>query len=120
MQLLKPFNSFFDIQHFTFKNNRFNYVLQCMMSLLLLAGKDIGTLINYLSFVLWLSCGAAVAGLLYLRKTMPNAHRPIKVSLIWPFLFLIACAFLVIFPLYGSPADTGNDKSLFARLEEKK
>ncbi|CAG0922427.1 unnamed protein product, partial [Notodromas monacha] len=82
-------------------------LFSCMLSLLLLAGKDIGALINYLSFVLWLSCGAAVAGLLYLRKTMPNAPRPIKVSLVWPFLFLIACAFLVFFPLYASPGDTG-------------
>ena len=50
------------------------------MSLLMLASDDIYALINYLSFGQWLSVGASIAGMVYLRFTKPDLPRPIKVS----------------------------------------
>jgi amino acid transporter len=51
------------------------------MSLLMLASSDIYSLINYLSFVQWLSVGASVLGMVYLRRKHPEWERPIMVFL---------------------------------------
>lgn len=68
---------------------------------------DIFFLINCLSFVLWLSIGAAVAGLLWMRKTKPNLKRPIRVHTALPVIFLIGCVYLVVVPMITEPASTG-------------
>jgi L-type amino acid transporter 5 len=49
------------------------------LSLAMLVSSDIIALINYTSFAEAAVVGVAVAGLLYLRYTQPNLHRPIKV-----------------------------------------
>ena len=53
--------------------------LQSGLSLLMLLSNNIWVLINYMSFVQWLSVGMSVAGLVYLRYKKPDMHRPIKV-----------------------------------------
>ena len=53
---------------------------QGAMSLLMLVTDDVFFLINYMSFVQWLSVGMSIVALLYLRKTRPNMPRPIKVQ----------------------------------------
>ncbi|KAH7731157.1 CBN-AAT-3 protein [Aphelenchoides avenae] len=63
-------------------------------------------LINYIQISYWLAIAAAIAALFYLRKTMPDEPRPIKVNLIWPALFFIGCMALVIIPVIGNPRDT--------------
>ncbi|CAG0878935.1 unnamed protein product, partial [Darwinula stevensoni] len=83
-------------------------LFSCFMSLLMLLSPSIGELLTYLSFVLWLSCGASVVGLLRLRRSRPDAPRPIKVNLIWPILFILACLFLIIMPLISDPKPTGG------------
>ena len=50
------------------------------LTLVMLCSNDMWTLINYMSFVQWLSVGMSIAALLYLRKTKPDMHRPIRVS----------------------------------------
>lgn len=45
----------------------------------MLISDDMYALINYMSFVQWLSVGMSVAGMLYLRYKDPDRHRPIKV-----------------------------------------
>ena len=47
--------------------------------MLMLISNDMYALINYMSFVQWLSVGMSVVGLLYLRWKEPNRDRPIKV-----------------------------------------
>ncbi|KAA0202019.1 hypothetical protein HAZT_HAZT009599 [Hyalella azteca] len=74
---------------------------------LALLGLDIMALINCLSFALWLSIGAATAALLRLRYTHPLLHRPIKVPIVLPLVFLACCAYLVIVPLITDPTSTG-------------
>ena len=49
------------------------------MSLLMLLTDDVWVLINYMSFVQWLSVGMSIAGLIYLRYKKPDMPRPIKV-----------------------------------------
>ena len=49
------------------------------MSLFMLLGSDMWVLINYMSFVQWLSVGGSICGMIYLRVKQPDRHRPIKV-----------------------------------------
>lgn len=54
-------------------------IFQGGLSLVMLASNDIFALINYMSFVQWLSVGGSIAALIYLRWKRPDLHRPIKV-----------------------------------------
>jgi len=54
---------------------------QGLLSILMLISDDMYALINYMSFVQWLSVGMSVTGLLYLRWKKPDWERPIKVIL---------------------------------------
>ncbi|CAL4224587.1 unnamed protein product, partial [Meganyctiphanes norvegica] len=78
----------------------------CVVSMLLLPF-DIFSLINCLSFVLWLTIGAAVAGLLWLRRAQPERPRPVKCHTAIPIIFLIGCLYLVIVPMISEPRATG-------------
>lgn len=42
-----------------------------------------------------------------LRYTQPDLVRPIRVNLVWPILYLIATAFVVIVPMIADPVTTG-------------
>ncbi|KAL8589332.1 hypothetical protein ACOMHN_052335 [Nucella lapillus] len=77
------------------------------MSMVMLISKDIYSLINYVSFVQWLSVGASVFGMVVLRYRHPEWPRPIKFPLVIPVVFLVVVVFLLVMPLYASPRDTG-------------
>lgn len=67
---------------------------------------NVFSLINYIQIVYWLAIGCAIAALFWLRRTMPDAERPIKVNLFFPIIFFIGCTALVLIPIVGSPKDT--------------
>ncbi len=55
-------------------------IIQGLLSLCYLAmSNNIFSLINYIQIVYWLAIGSAILALFWLRKTMPDAPRPIKV-----------------------------------------
>uniref|UniRef100_A0A673AEG4 Solute carrier family 7 member 8b n=1 Tax=Sphaeramia orbicularis TaxID=375764 RepID=A0A673AEG4_9TELE len=76
-------------------------------TLLMLCTSDIYTLINYVGFINYLFYGVTVAGQIVLRIKKPDMYRPIKVSLIWPVIYLLFWAFLLVFSLYSEPVVCG-------------
>jgi len=83
------------------------FSLQCLITILLVFIPDVYALINYVSFVEALFILLSITGLLYLRRTQPDAKRPIKVNLILPIIFFITCSFLVISSCYVCPVEVG-------------
>ncbi|TNN71991.1 Large neutral amino acids transporter small subunit 2 [Liparis tanakae] len=79
----------------------------CLSTLLMLCTSDMYTLINYVGFINYLFYGVTVAGQIVLRIRQPDLHRPIRISLIWPVIYLLFWAFLLIFSLYSEPLVCG-------------
>lgn len=82
-------------------------IFMCILTLVLLFIRDVYILINYVSYVEALFTLCSVSGLLWLRRTQPDANRPIKVNLIIPGIYLLTCSFLVISSCYVSPLEVG-------------
>ncbi|XP_022914389.1 large neutral amino acids transporter small subunit 1 [Onthophagus taurus] len=82
-------------------------IFMCIITLALVVIEDVYVLINYVSFVEALFIMISVTGLLWMRRSRPNAERPIKVNIALPVIFFIICAFLVTFPCYVSLLEVG-------------
>lgn len=82
-------------------------IFMCVLTLALLFIRDVFILITYVSYVEALFTLISISGLLWLRRTQPNANRPIRVSLIIPIIYFITCSFLVISSCYESPIEVG-------------
>ncbi|KAG6462806.1 large neutral amino acids transporter small subunit 2 isoform X1 [Manduca sexta] len=98
--------AFFSLFHVDKQTPIPSLIFTCLFSLLMLTTSNVYDLINYYSQILWLSVGASVVGMLWLRRTKPDIPRPIKVNIVIPYVFLIAIACLVIIPAIKQPQDT--------------
>ncbi|XP_017300474.1 Y+L amino acid transporter 2 [Diaphorina citri] len=78
-----------------------------ILSLFMLFTSDVFLLITYSSFVESAFIMISVCGILYLRYTQPDMHRPIKVSLWVPISFVLICVFLVVTPILEAPREVG-------------
>ncbi|XP_061876981.1 asc-type amino acid transporter 1-like [Entelurus aequoreus] len=79
----------------------------CFATILILCIGETHNLINYVSFINYLSYGVTIAGLLYLRKKRPGLARPIKVNLLIPISYMVFWAVLLCFSLYSEPVVCG-------------
>ncbi|XP_029437873.1 large neutral amino acids transporter small subunit 2 isoform X1 [Rhinatrema bivittatum] len=79
----------------------------CVSTLLMLVTSDMYTLINYVGFINYLFYGVTVAGQIVLRYRKPDIPRPIKVNLIFPVIYLLFWAFLLVFSLWSEPIVCG-------------
>ncbi|XP_061421772.1 large neutral amino acids transporter small subunit 2-like [Lethenteron reissneri] len=79
----------------------------CATTLLMLLTSDMYTLINYVGFINYLFYGVTIAGMLVLRWKQPDIARPIKVSVIFPIIYLLFWAFLLVFSLVSEPVVCG-------------
>lgn len=98
--------AFFSLFHIEKQTPIPSLMFTCFFSLLMLTTSNVFDLINYFSQTLWLSVGASVVGMLWLRRTKPDLPRPIRVNIVIPLLFLIAIGCLVIIPAITQPKDT--------------
>ncbi|XP_064817654.1 asc-type amino acid transporter 1-like, partial [Oncorhynchus masou masou] len=79
----------------------------CGATIVILCIGETHNLINYVSFINFLSYGVTIAGLLYYRWKRPNLLRPIKVSVLVPISYLVFWAVLLGFSLYSEPVVCG-------------
>lgn len=77
------------------------------LSLLYLGSDNVFSLINYVGFATWLSIGAAVVCVPYLRWKRPDLERPIRVNMFFPIIYIMATVFIVVVPCIASPVETG-------------
>lgn len=82
-------------------------IILMVMTLAYMVTSDIQLLINYVTFSESLFITASIAALIWLRIKQPERHRPIKVWIIFPIIFLLVCLFLVIFPVIENPVELG-------------
>ena len=55
-----------------------------------------------------MSIGLAVFCIPWLRWKRPDAERPIKVSLVFPVIYILATIFITVVPMIADPMETGN------------
>lgn len=77
------------------------------LKLIILFYSNIGVLMNYLGFATWLSIGAAVFCLPYLRWKQPDLPRPIKINLGFPIVYLLMTLVITLLPMLAQPVETG-------------
>ncbi|CAG9811807.1 unnamed protein product [Chironomus riparius] len=99
--------SFFALFHVSRQTPIPSLIFSCFVSLVMILFGNAFELVNYFSQALWLSIAACVFGLIWMRKTRPDAPRPIKVNILIPWLFLILCLVLVLTPSISEPMNLG-------------
>ncbi|XP_046750516.1 Y+L amino acid transporter 2 isoform X1 [Diprion similis] len=77
-----------------------------LLSMVYLSSSNIFKLISYVGFATWMSIGASVLCVPWLRWAQPNLPRPIKVNLIFPVVYIIATLFITLVPMYAEPMET--------------
>uniref|UniRef100_A0A915KEY1 Uncharacterized protein n=1 Tax=Romanomermis culicivorax TaxID=13658 RepID=A0A915KEY1_ROMCU len=79
-------------------------IITGILSLLFLfLSNNLFDLMNCMGIVYWLAIGIVILALMWMRFTMPDLPRPIKVNWCFPIIFFLGCVFLVVVPLIGEP-----------------
>ncbi|XP_068174478.1 b(0,+)-type amino acid transporter 1-like [Antennarius striatus] len=74
------------------------------LAMCLIIPADIYSLINYINFAQWMFSGLTSLGLIVMRFTKKEVHRPFKVPIIIPALMVLVSCYLVLAPILHEPA----------------
>ena len=102
----KQLPSFFSMIHPEYITPIPSLFLTTSLSLAYLCVPNVFDLIEYYSFMYWLTIAMSVSGLIYLRFVDPNRERPIKFNLALSFIFCLICIYLVIVPFVIATTDS--------------
>ena len=91
------------VSHFTPASS---VILSCVLTLVYMCVENVFDLINYYSFMYWLTVGLSVFGQIYLRHVRPDMLRPLKVHISFPISFSLVCLFLVIAPFFSDTLES--------------
>ncbi|XP_032722800.1 b(0,+)-type amino acid transporter 1-like isoform X1 [Lontra canadensis] len=73
------------------------------VALVLVIPGNFSTIVNFLSFLGWITYGTTIGCLLYLRIKNKNLPRPYKVPTVIPVIMLLASFYLVLAPIIEHP-----------------
>jgi len=78
-------------------------ILNGLLGILMVIPNDFNSLVGYFSFCMWIFHFGTCSALLYFRYQRPNAHRPIKVNIIFPVVVCLSALCLIFVPLFDNP-----------------
>lgn len=71
--------------------------------LLMIVAGNIGSLIDFFSFVAWMFYGGTMLTVIILRFSEKELHRPYKVPIVIPIVMVVVSAYLVLAPIIEDP-----------------
>ncbi|KAJ1978926.1 hypothetical protein H4R34_003023 [Dimargaris verticillata] len=108
-----PFSDRLAQLHPRFKTPMYCVVIQWVLAMIYLLAPPPGEVFEFLvdmqSYPTWLFYGLSLVGLIWLRRREPLMERPFKVWLLMPAIFILATAFLCIFPFVPPSAADASD-----------